>query len=73
MTSSLWMSTRQVAEESGGRHRDSVLHALNRGLLTGTQSHPGASWRISRKAFQAWMEKGAPVDTPARARLRRSA
>lgn len=72
MTASLWMTTTQVAKESG-RHRDSVIKALNSDLLTGTQSHPKASWRISRQAFQAWMKKGAPVDTPAKARLRRSA
>lgn len=71
MTSPLWMTTRQVANESG-RHRDSVIRALGWGLLTGTQSHPKASWRISRVAFKAWMEKGAPVDTPARARIRRA-
>lgn len=71
MTPSLWMSTTQVAQESG-RHRDSVIKALNSGLLTGTQSHPRASWRISRQAFQAWMKKGAPVDTPAKARMRRA-
>ncbi len=72
MTSPLWMTTKQVAEESG-RHRDNVVRALNDGLLAGTQSHPNASWRVSRKAFAVWMEKGAPVDTPAAARVRRSA
>lgn len=72
MTASLWMSTKDVAAESP-RHHESVLLALKRGLLTGTQSHPGARWQISRKAFQAWMERGAPVDTPAQARVRRSA
>lgn len=71
MSTSLWMTTRQVADESG-RHRDSVIYALNYGLLTGHQSRPKASWRISRKAFEAWMAKGAPVDTPAQARIRRA-
>lgn len=72
MTSPLWMTTKQVAAESG-RHRDNVVRALNDRLLIGAQPHPNACWRISRKAFEAWMAKGAPVDTPAAARLRRSA
>lgn len=71
MTTDAWMTARQVADESP-RHHESVLLALRRQLLSGVQSHPGASWLVSRKAFQAWMEKGAPVDTPARARLRRA-
>ena len=71
MTALLWMTTNQVAADSG-RHRDSVLDALGRGLLTGTQAHPKARWRISRKAFEAWMAKGAPIDTPAKARMRRA-
>lgn len=72
MTSPLWMTTKQAADESG-RHRDNVVRALNDRLLTGVQPRPNACWRISRKAFEAWMAKGAPVDTPAAARLRRSA
>lgn len=70
MTASLWMTTRQVADESG-RHRDSVIHALNRRLLTGHQASPRARWRISRKAFEAWMAKGAPIPAQSRPRLRR--
>lgn len=72
MSSPLWMTVRQVATDSG-RAYDSVIRALHRDLLTGIQPCPKGTWRISRKAFQAWMEKGAPVDTPAKARLRRSA
>lgn len=72
MTTSLWMSVRQVADDSG-RAYDSVIRALGRGLLTGIQPCPKGTWRISRKAFEAWMSKGAPVDTPAKARIRRSA
>lgn len=71
MTTSLWMTTRQVADESG-RSRDRVIDALNCKLLTGVQSRPKATWRVSRKAFAEWMEKGAPVDTPAAARIRRA-
>lgn len=71
MTTNLWMTPRQVADESG-REVKNVGRALRRGLLAGTQSRPGTCWLISRKAFQAWMEKGAPVDTPAKARLRRA-
>ncbi|MGB3443834.1 MAG: hypothetical protein WBA97_34285 [Actinophytocola sp.] len=72
MTTNLWMTTRQVADESG-RAYDSVARALQRRLLTGHQPCPRGTWRISRKAFEAWMAKGAPIDTPAKARLRRSA
>lgn len=71
MTSSLWMTVRQVADESG-RAYDSVIRALHRGLLTGIQPCRKGTWRISRKAASVWMEKGAPIDTPARARLRRA-
>lgn len=71
MTTALWMTPAQVADESG-RDVKNVGRALRAGLLTGTQPKPNARWRISRKAFQAWMEKGAPVDTPAAARVRRA-
>jgi hypothetical protein len=71
MTSSLWMTVKEVAEESG-RAYDSVIRALRRGLLTGNQPCPKGTWSISRKAFAAWMEKGRPVDTPAAARIRRA-
>lgn len=71
MTASLWMTSKQVAEESR-RGRSNVIRALQVGLLTGVQSRPNASWRISRKAFEAWMAKGAPIDTPAKARMRRA-
>ncbi len=71
MSTSLWMTVKQVAAESP-RHPVSVRLALSRGLLTGTQSCTKGTWQISRKAFQAWMEKGAPVDTPAAARVRRA-
>lgn len=70
MTASLWMTTRQVADESG-RHQESVIRALQKGLLTGSQSRPGATWRISRRAFEAWMAKGAPIPAQSRPRLRR--
>jgi hypothetical protein len=66
-----WMSSRQVSEESG-RHQESVLLALHRGLLKGSQARVGCSWRVERGAFDAWMDKGAPVDVPSKARLRRA-
>lgn len=72
MSTSLWMTTKQVAAESG-RHHENVLLALHRGLLAGVQACVNAPWRISRKSFDAWMEAGAPIDDPAKARLRRSA
>jgi hypothetical protein len=67
-----WMSSREVSEESG-RHQESVLLALHRGLLKGSQARAGCSWRVSRKAFTEWMEAGCPLDRPHVARLRRSA
>lgn len=66
-----WMTTTQVADESG-RHQESVLLALHRGLLAGVQARAGCPWRVERKAFDAWMERGAPVDAPAKAALRRA-
>lgn len=72
MTSPLWMTTKQVAAESG-RHHESVLLALGRGRLVGVQPCANAPWRISRKAFDAWTTAGAPIDDPVKARLRRSA
>jgi hypothetical protein len=72
MTAPLWMTTKQVAVESG-RHHENVLLALRRGHLTGVQRRAGCPWRITRKAFDEWMQAGARVDDPVRARLRRSA
>jgi len=71
MNTILWMTPVEVAAESR-RHVKRVGTALRAGLLTGVQDRPGACWRISRKAFAEWMAKGAPVDTPARARMRRA-
>lgn len=65
------MTTTQVAEESG-RHRDNVFRALRRGLLVGAQPRANCAWRVSRAAFDAWMAAGAPIDEPAKARLRRA-
>lgn len=56
---SLWMTTRQVAEESG-RHIRTVNDALRRGLLTGVQPGPNACWQISRTNFNRWVEAGRP-------------
>lgn len=64
------MTTAQVAKESG-RHPQSVLAALRRGVLQGAQANANASWRVARKNFDDWMERGAPIDDPVRARLRR--
>jgi hypothetical protein len=69
--SAQWMSTVQVAEESG-RHVDSVKRALARGLLVGSQARAGCRWRVSRVEFDRWMEGGAEVDDPRRSRLRRA-
>lgn len=66
-----WLTTTQVAELSG-RHRDNVLRALRRGLLVGAQPRVRCEWRVSEKAFDEWMAAGAPVDAPAKARLRRA-
>lgn len=71
MTTSLWMTPREVAAESG-RELKRIGKALRVGLLTGVQSRPNARWRVSRKAFAAWMEKGAPVPTDQPTRMRRA-
>lgn len=67
----MWLTTTQVAELSG-RHRDNVIRALRRGLLVGTQQRARTEWRVSEQAFTEWMQAGAPVDRPAKARLRRA-
>lgn len=69
--SGAWMTTKQVAEESG-RHPRSVNDALRRSLLVGVQACGRGTWRVSRREFDSWMERGAPVDRPASARLRRA-
>lgn len=66
-----WLTTTQVAGLSG-RHQESVLDALHRGLLAGVQVRVGCPWRVSEQAFTEWMQAGAPVDRPAKARLRRA-
>jgi excisionase family DNA binding protein len=65
MTSSLWMTVRQVAAESG-RHRRTVNDALCRGLLVGIQPGPKARWRINRADFNRWVEAGCPWQLPGR-------
>lgn len=54
-----WMTARQVADESQ-KHHESVLAALRKGLLKGSQSSAKAPWRIKRKDFNTWMDRGAP-------------
>lgn len=55
-----WMSAQDVVDESG-RHHNSVLLALRRGLLVGSQPGPKGTWSIARDDFNDWMRRGAPI------------
>jgi hypothetical protein len=55
-----WMSAQDVVDESG-RHHNSVLLALRRGLLVGGQSGPKGTWSIERADFNDWMRRGKPI------------
>jgi hypothetical protein len=55
-----WMSAQDVVDESG-RHHNSVLIALRRGLLVGSQSGPKGTWSIERSDFNDWMRRGKPI------------
>lgn len=59
-----WMTTTQVAGESG-RHRETVLLALRRGLLAGSQSGVKGHWTVAREAFDDWMRRGKPISRTA--------
>jgi hypothetical protein len=65
MSSSMWMTSKQVAEESG-RHVRTVNDALRRGLLVGVQPGPNARWRVMRANFKQWVEAGCPWQHPGR-------
>lgn len=54
------MSTKQVAAESG-RHHESVLLALRKGLLKGVQPRANCPWRIRRPDFERWLDAGCPL------------
>jgi hypothetical protein len=54
------MTAQEVAVASG-RHHESVLTALRRGLLEGNQAGPKATWSIRREDFEDWMARGAPL------------
>jgi excisionase family DNA binding protein len=62
-----WMTTRQAAAYAR-RHRETVLLALRRGELQGTQRNGRANctWRVHRDDVDRWM-RGEP---PARRKLR---
>jgi hypothetical protein len=55
----LWMTTGEIVEASG-RHEDTVLLALRRGLLKGVQSGYKGRWRAKSSDVEAWVEAGAP-------------
>lgn len=55
-----WLSTREVSELSG-RHQETVLLALRRGLLAGVQPGKNASWRVRVEDYEAWAALGAPL------------
>jgi hypothetical protein len=54
-----WMTAGQVAEESQ-KHHESVLAALRKGHLKGSQASAKAPWLIKRRDFNDWMDRGAP-------------
>lgn len=49
-----WFSTRQAAERAS-RHQTTVARALQDGTLHGSQSKPGAQWRIHVDCLEAWI------------------
>ncbi|MGW4128020.1 hypothetical protein [Amycolatopsis japonica] len=59
-----WMTAQEVAAESR-RHHESVLNALRRGLLVGSQSGPKGTWSIERSDFNDWMRRGKPLQRAA--------
>lgn len=58
-TAAAWLTSLEVAEKAK-RHQETVLLALRRGLLEGSQAGPKKPWRINEAAFDDWMRRGAP-------------
>lgn len=54
---------------ASGRHRISILHALQSGELGGTQAAPGCRWFITENDLDDWLARGAPI-TPAKRKRR---
>ncbi len=52
--------TAQEVAVAAGRHHETVLLALRRGLLVGTQSGPKGTWAIERADFNDWKRRGRP-------------
>lgn len=59
-----WLSTRQVGDLAG-RHQETVLLALRRGLLRGTQAGVNSTWRVREDWAADWLDRGAPSKTAA--------
>lgn len=57
---SAWMTAKQAAEESP-RHYQSVVVALQRGLLKGKQGTANGVWTIRRTDFDRWAAAGFPL------------
>lgn len=49
----IWFTTAQAAEYVG-RHRDTVLKALEAGELHGSQTKTRGRWRVHRDCLDAW-------------------
>lgn len=54
---------------ASGRHRLSILRALQAGELAGTQAAPGCRWFVTETDLNDWLARGAPV-TPVKRRRR---
>lgn len=59
-TKKLFLSAKDVAEMTG-RHHESVLAALRRGLLKGTQASAKSNWLIRAADVEDWTSRGAPL------------
>ncbi|MEV4052989.1 helix-turn-helix domain-containing protein [Amycolatopsis sp. NPDC049688] len=59
-TKKLVLSAKEAAEITG-RHHESVLCALRRGLLKGSQASAKASWLIRAADVEDWVSRGAPT------------
>jgi excisionase family DNA binding protein len=54
----LFMNTTEAASYAG-RHRETILHALEAGELHGLQRKARGRWRIRRECLDAWLS-GTP-------------
>lgn len=71
MTTPAVLTAKQVADHTG-RHHETVLLAARRGLLVGTQSGPGATWRFRLPDVDRWIEAGCPYRSSGRQPARKT-